>query len=80
MDLQNCSLTAAVWDAPPYLSYYPNRSGYAKLGSFEGEMIVELAKKLNFSMELVEPSNDEQRGRRLDNGSLTGALQLVGKP
>lgn len=78
-DLQNCSLRVAVWDSPPYLSYYPNRSGYAQLGSFEGEMLVEFAKKLNFTLDLVEPPNNEQRGRRLENGTLTGAMQMVCK-
>ncbi|XP_028900775.1 uncharacterized protein LOC105219310 [Zeugodacus cucurbitae] len=76
-NMQNCSLTVAVWDAPPYLSYYPNRSSYAQLGSFEGEMLIVLAKKLNFTMELVEPPNDEQRGRRLENGTLTGAMKML---
>ncbi|XP_036320154.1 uncharacterized protein LOC118734547 [Rhagoletis pomonella] len=77
INMQNCSLTVAVWDAPPYLSYYPNRSGYERLGSFEGDMLVELAKKLNFSMELVEPPNKELRGQRLANGTLTGAMRLL---
>ncbi|XP_054727319.1 uncharacterized protein LOC129236997 [Anastrepha obliqua] len=77
LNMQNCSLTVAVWDAPPYLSYNPNKSGYAQLGYFEGEMLIELAKKLNFSMDLLEPANDEQRGLRLANGTLTGAMKLL---
>ncbi|XP_067635784.1 glutamate receptor ionotropic, kainate 5-like [Eurosta solidaginis] len=76
-NFQNCSLTIAVWDTPPYLSYYPEESGYARLGSFEGDMLVELAKKLNFTMNLVEPEHRTERGEQLPDGNLTGAMQLL---
>ncbi|XP_046803056.1 uncharacterized protein LOC111674903 [Lucilia cuprina] len=77
-NLYGCPLRAALWHVPPYvyLSQDAKNVTYVS-GGFEGKLLLELAKKLNFSLEVIVPPNDSKRGVILQNGSLTGALKLL---
>ncbi|KAI8124050.1 putative glutamate receptor [Lucilia cuprina] len=77
-NLYGCPLRAALWHVPPYvyLSQDAKNVTYVS-GGFEGKLLLELAKKLNFSLEVIVPPNDSKRGVVLQNGSLTGALKLL---
>lgn len=77
MDLQSCPLGVAVWDTPPYLSYTKNDRGFYEIDYFEAKLLKVLAKKLNFTLDLKEPPNNEQRGKVLENGTITGAMKMV---
>ncbi|XP_037932778.1 uncharacterized protein LOC119667547 [Teleopsis dalmanni] len=77
LNLNNCTLRIALWHTPPYLSYFPNKTGMERIDHFEGELIKVIAKKLNFSLEFVVPPNDERRGLIFDNGTTTGAIKLL---
>ncbi|KAM7348087.1 uncharacterized protein ACRADG_007510 isoform 3-T3 [Cochliomyia hominivorax] len=77
MDLQNCPLGVAVWDTPPYLSYTKNDAGFYDIDYFEAKLLKVLSKKLNFTLDLKEPPNNEQRGKVLENGTLTGAMKML---
>lgn len=76
-DLNKCPLTVAVWDTPPYLSYIKNDEGVYDIDYFEAKLLHVLAEKLNFSLDLREPPNNEQRGKVQANGTLTGAMKMV---
>ncbi|XP_055910410.1 uncharacterized protein LOC129944771 [Eupeodes corollae] len=75
--LQGCPLTAALWNVPPYLRILPNRTGLEKFVGFEGVLLRVLAKNLEFSLDYVIPPNDEERGKRFPNGTITGAMKLI---
>lgn len=76
-NLHACSVVAALWDTPPYLSLLTDMSGRQTIGDFEGKLLTEFSKKLNFSLKIITPLNDEQRGRIYANGTTTGAIKLV---
>ncbi|XP_037932777.1 uncharacterized protein LOC119667546 [Teleopsis dalmanni] len=76
-NLNNCSLVVAIWDTPPYLTYRPQKNGFDRVTDFEGILLIEFAKKLNFSLDYIVPPNDEQRGKRFSNGSTNGAIKLL---
>lgn len=77
VNLQGCPLIAAVWNTPPYFSYEETENGVYKIDYFEADLLGALAEKLNFSLILIEPPNDEQRGKVLENGTITGAMKMV---
>lgn len=76
-NLHKCPLTVAVWNTPPYLSYYRTASGFYEISDFEADMLEVIAEKLNFTFDLKEPPNNEQRGKVLSNGTTTGAVRMV---
>lgn len=78
-NFHKCSIVAAVWDTPPYVSLYPNKTGLRRIGHFEGVLLKVLSKKLNFTLDLIIPPNDEQRGVIYPNGTTSGAVKLVCK-
>ncbi|XP_046802247.1 glutamate receptor ionotropic, NMDA 2C-like [Lucilia cuprina] len=76
-NLENCPLDVAVWNTPPYLSYLKSDEGVYKIDYFEAVLLKVLSEKLNFSLNLQEPPNDEQRGKVLANGTITGAMKML---
>ncbi|XP_073829013.1 glutamate receptor ionotropic, NMDA 2B-like [Musca autumnalis] len=76
-NLHQCPLTVAVWETPPYFSYRLNANGFYDIGFFEADLLLALVQKMNFTMDLQEPPNNEQRGKVLDNGTFTGALKML---
>lgn len=76
-NLHGCALNVAVWNTPPYFSYLQSDNGFYKISYFEAELLEVLAYKLNFSLNLQEPPNNEQRGKVLPDGTITGAMKMV---
>ncbi|XP_037813405.1 uncharacterized protein LOC119604698 [Lucilia sericata] len=76
-NLEKCPLGVAVWNTPPYLSYLKSDEGFYKIDYFEAVLLEVLSEKLNFSLNLQEPPNNEQRGKVLANGTLTGAMKML---
>ncbi|XP_058978072.1 uncharacterized protein LOC101891692 [Musca domestica] len=76
-NLHQCPLTVAVWETPPYLSYRPEDNGFYEIDYFEADLLLVLEEKMNFTLDLKEPPNNEQRGKVLENGTSTGALRML---
>ncbi|XP_065365311.1 uncharacterized protein LOC135958334 [Calliphora vicina] len=76
-NLQSCPLVVAVWNTPPYFSYSKSADGFYKIDYFEGELLEVLTEKLNFTLNLQEPPNNEQRGKVLSDGTITGAMKML---
>lgn len=77
LNLHGCPLGIAVWNTPPYLSFLKNNKGFYEIDYFEAVLLNVLSRKLNFSLDLMEPPNNEQRGKIFANGTITGALKMV---
>lgn len=75
-----CPLRAALYHVPPYvyLSKDTNNVTYVS-GGFEGKLLLELSKKLNFSLDLIVSSNKTKLEDILNNSSMTGALKIVSR-
>ncbi|XP_075158059.1 uncharacterized protein LOC142231331 [Haematobia irritans] len=76
-NLHQCPLTAAVWNTPPYLSYKRNDQGVYEIDYWEAVLLGVLSAKFNFSVILREPINNQQRGKILEDGTITGAMRLL---
>ncbi|XP_037941428.1 uncharacterized protein LOC119674364 [Teleopsis dalmanni] len=72
-----CKLKAAVWNIAPFVTLRTNRRGQTRIkGGFEGAMVNTIAEKLNFSIEIVIPPKNEQRGYMI-NGTYNGAIGML---
>ncbi|KAM7346404.1 uncharacterized protein ACRADG_006352 [Cochliomyia hominivorax] len=72
-----CPIRAALWHIPPYVYLSTDSNNVTHItGGFEGKLLLEMAKKLNFSLNIVVPPNDSKRGM-VKNGTLTGALKML---
>lgn len=77
-NLYGCPLRAALWHVPPYVYLSTDSNNVTRVtGGFEGKLLLELSRKLNFSLDIIIPPNDSKRGVVMKNGTLTGALKLV---
>ena len=70
-----CPIKAALYDSPPFLYVKREGKNASITGGIEGKILLELAKKLNFSVDIL-PSLSE-RGEVSNDGSVTGSLTLV---
>ena len=70
-----CPIKAALYDSPPFLYVKGEGKNASITGGIEGKILLELAKRLNFSVDIL-PSLSE-RGEILNDGSVTGSLTLV---
>ncbi|KAI8124052.1 Glutamate receptor 2 [Lucilia cuprina] len=79
-NFHNCTLMAALWNVPPYLTL-PKRgqSGGEMEGmeGMEGFLLNVLAKVLNFRIAYITPPNNEQRGLVKPDGTVTGAIKML---
>ncbi|XP_075155866.1 uncharacterized protein LOC142229211 [Haematobia irritans] len=77
LNFHKCTLIAAVWEVPPYLTLPQDDEENIVFGGVEGLLLNILAKELNFKMDFKTPPNNEQRGLVLPDGSLTGAIKML---
>ncbi|XP_017465363.1 PREDICTED: uncharacterized protein LOC108358498 [Rhagoletis zephyria] len=76
LNFYGCALRAALWDVPPYLSLESNVEGASRiLGGFEGNFLLTLSRKLNFTIDIKIPPNNERRGQHV-NKEWTGAMGM----
>ncbi|XP_073829033.1 probable glutamate receptor [Musca autumnalis] len=75
-NFHGCSLRAALWDIPPYLSLKRDSKGNLQYDGFEGILLRLLASRLNFTLDIRE-ADDTSRGMVFDNGSTTGVLNML---
>jgi hypothetical protein len=71
-----CALTVAVYNAVPYLIVL-NRSGSIDVDGVDGNLLKQLSKELNFTINYVVVSDDVRWGEIHANRSATGTMELV---
>lgn len=71
-----CPLRAALSHIPPYvhLSKNENNASYVS-GGFEGKLLLELSRKLNFSLDVVTSVTNSTS--KMTNDSMSAALKMV---
>lgn len=74
-----CTLMAALWNVPPYITLPESGKDFKKMKGIEGLLLKVSAQVLNFNIDYKTPPNDEQRGLVRKDGTLTGALKMVDK-
>lgn len=75
-NFHNCTLMAALWNVPPYLTL-PYKTKSKQMEGMEGVVLSVLAEVLNFRIDYVIPPNNEQRGLVKSDGTVTGAIKMV---
>ncbi|XP_050067590.1 uncharacterized protein LOC126556365 [Anopheles maculipalpis] len=75
--LYNCTLQVGTFEAKPYTFLERKADGYSELGGFEGDMLRLLAHRLQFRVNVTEPSQQMQWGVIGPPGNSTGTMQLV---
>ncbi|XP_059223293.1 uncharacterized protein LOC131997048 [Stomoxys calcitrans] len=76
-NLHKCPVTAAVWNTPPYLSFKRHPNGTIEIHYWEAELLYVLGDKFNFTVALIEPINNQQRGKQQPDGTINGAMGLM---
>ncbi|XP_055842729.1 uncharacterized protein LOC129909680 [Episyrphus balteatus] len=76
-NLHQCELIAALWFGPPYISWKGAPTEINTLLGLEGQLLIEVARNMNFTLKVVIPQNDERRGLIFKNGTVTGAIKML---
>ncbi|XP_073831805.1 uncharacterized protein [Musca autumnalis] len=63
-NFHNCTLTAALWNVPPYLVLTKYGENFNDLEGMEGLLLKILAEVLQFRLNYKIPPNNEQRGHK----------------
>uniref|UniRef100_A0A1I8PNM8 Putative ionotropic receptor ligand binding domain-containing protein n=1 Tax=Stomoxys calcitrans TaxID=35570 RepID=A0A1I8PNM8_STOCA len=77
LNFHNCTLVAAVWDVPPYLTLPETERRPNQFGGVEGLLLDIMAGVLNFDLDYKIPPNNEQRGLVKKDGNVTGAIKML---
>lgn len=75
-NMYNCPLKAALWNVAPFVFLERKNNKTSIQRGFEGVLLSELSSRLNFSIEVLIPPNNEQRGIFIGNNT-NGALRMV---
>ncbi|XP_055842725.1 uncharacterized protein LOC129909676 [Episyrphus balteatus] len=81
-NMHKCLIKVATWHTPPYLGLDNTKSGgIEKISSgFEGQLLKELSSLMNFSVEIIVPPKDQERGVVFCNYTKgTGAINMLDK-
>lgn len=74
-NIHRCNVTVALFNSTPYITVDPLKR---KLSDFEGVLLEELSKNMNFSIKYnLRKEGEESRGEVFDNGTANGALHKV---
>ncbi|XP_039430296.1 uncharacterized protein LOC120413502 isoform X1 [Culex pipiens pallens] len=77
-NLYGCPMRIASFDYPPFTMIARNScSGELRLIGYEGFLIDTIARKFNFSVELVVPEGNPQWGVIENNTALSGAFKMI---
>ncbi|XP_011193650.1 uncharacterized protein LOC105219304 [Zeugodacus cucurbitae] len=76
-NFHGCTITAVLWDVPPYISLPKREQGELQFGGLEGELLNLLIAELNIDLNYTTPPRNEKRGLILPNGKLTGAIKML---
>ncbi|XP_038122500.1 uncharacterized protein LOC119771148 [Culex quinquefasciatus] len=72
-----CPLRVGTFENQPFIRLNWDRNGKTQLFGFEGLLVNVLAKKLNFSIEVVTPPGNDQWGYPRKGGKSTGLMKLM---
>lgn len=75
-DLHGCSLRIATFTRLPFIEVV-NEGERLQLGRVEGQLLETIATRMNFSIEVMVPTDGHTWGRLFSNGSGLGAMGLV---
>lgn len=79
--LHNCTLKVGVFHAPPYMflktKMIDNRNVSVGIDGMDGQLLMTIAKYVNFTYELVVVPESIRWGEIYRNGTATGAFKLV---
>lgn len=74
-NIHGCQVTVALFNSTPYITVDPVKQ---ELSDFEGVLLEELSKNMNFSIRFnLRKVGEESRGTVFDNGTANGALLKV---
>ncbi|XP_055842730.1 uncharacterized protein LOC129909681 [Episyrphus balteatus] len=76
-NLHQCELIGAIWWNPPYVSWKKGSTNIDRFIGLEGQMLIEVARNMNFTIKVDTPKNDERRGLIFPNGTVTGAVKML---
>lgn len=77
VNLYQCSLRVAVFNAPPYMLVFLSENGTIDVDGADGNMLETLAEQLNFVINYTIVSEDVRWGELYANQSATGAMAIV---
>ncbi|XP_038122499.1 uncharacterized protein LOC6052653 [Culex quinquefasciatus] len=76
-DFYGCALRVDTFDNPPFVLLDWDKMGRTSMLGFEGMLVNILAKKLNFSVEVITPPDNDQWGFPRTDGNSTGLMKLM---
>lgn len=77
-NFHGCPLRVALRHIPPYMMISNDSNGQSQIsGGFEGKLLMEISRKLNFSLDIKLQTGDTDRAIDVGNVSLLGVLQKV---
>lgn len=77
-NLHRCPLTVATFTFIPYIFLEKYKNGTIYIDGIDGITFRVLGQRLNFTPIILVPPNNEMRGKIYANGTMTGAMLLVG--
>ena len=78
-NFHGCTIMAALWNVPPYMTLPKSGRDLNEMHGIEGILLIVMAQVLHFNIDYKIPPNDEQRGLVRKDGTLTGAIKMVSK-
>lgn len=76
-NLHGCPLSVATFHFPPFVLLSREDSGLIKLDGIDGVLITLIARTLNFTLDIVEITDDNLWGTLYENGSSSGTMKMV---
>lgn len=72
-----CPLRVGTFENRPFIAIVKDGQGHSQLRGIEGNLVNILSKRLNFSLTIVLPPNDDQWGHLERDGNNTGLMKLL---
>ena len=77
-NLHKCPLKVATVEIPPFIISNETRNGRTMIGGLDGHLLLELGKRMNFTIEATVVRKDIYLwGQLYENGTSTGAIEMV---
>ncbi|XP_053699479.1 uncharacterized protein LOC128746456 [Sabethes cyaneus] len=75
--LYGCPLRIGTFENPPFIMIAKDAQGHAYLRGIEGNLINTISKRLNFTLTIVSPPENDQWGQLGEDGNNTGLMKLL---